>query len=200
MNTRVYLEGGGDSKELHARCREGFRKLLEKCGFEGRMPRLVACGSRNATFDDFSTAHVNAGGGDYVAMLVDSEDTVEDIEQPWSHLKKRDGWNPPADAVDDQVLLMITCMETWIVSDRKALRKHFGQHLQESSLPSIDNTESRDRGVVQSALVQATRSCKNKYSKGKRSFEVVAELDPAELRKHLPSFVRCERVLKDKLR
>ena len=41
----IYLEGGGESKELHSRCREGFRKLLEKNGFKGNMPRLVACGS-----------------------------------------------------------------------------------------------------------------------------------------------------------
>ena len=56
MNARLYIEGGGDSKQLHTRCREGFRKLLERCGFGGRMPRLVACGGRNSTFDDFSTA------------------------------------------------------------------------------------------------------------------------------------------------
>ena len=30
MKKVIYLEGGGDSKELHTRCREGFRKLLEK--------------------------------------------------------------------------------------------------------------------------------------------------------------------------
>ena len=27
----IYLEGGGDSNQLKIRCREGFRKLLEKC-------------------------------------------------------------------------------------------------------------------------------------------------------------------------
>ncbi len=40
MSATIFLEGGGDSKELHIRCREGFRQLLEKCGFKGRMPRL----------------------------------------------------------------------------------------------------------------------------------------------------------------
>ena len=68
----IYLEGGGDDSLVRIRCREGFRKLLAKCGFAGRMPRLVACGGRGAAFDRFKTAHETAG--EYVALLIDSED------------------------------------------------------------------------------------------------------------------------------
>ncbi len=196
----IYVEGGGnDSKELHIRCREGFRKLLEKSGFGGRMPRLVACGGRTAAFDEFSTAHSHAHEGDYVAMWIDSEDPVADIEQTWAHLKKRDGWNKPTGAVDEQVLLMTTCMETWIASDHKAMRDHWGACLQASALPSLHDLESRNRATIQEALVHATRTCKNGYSKGKRSFQILAQLVPVVLRQHLPSFVRCERVLQDNL-
>ena len=28
MRITIYIEGGGDSKELHTRCREGFRRLF----------------------------------------------------------------------------------------------------------------------------------------------------------------------------
>ena len=42
VGARIYLEGGGDSKDGKVRCREGFSKLLRKCGLSGRMPRLVA--------------------------------------------------------------------------------------------------------------------------------------------------------------
>ena len=73
VKAHIYLEGGG-GKDLNARCREGFRKLLESCGFAKRMPKLTACGSRNSAYDDFKTAHAHASGGDYVALLVDSED------------------------------------------------------------------------------------------------------------------------------
>jgi len=66
---RFTLKAGGDSKELHSRCREAFRKLLEKCGFVGRMPRLVACGGRDAAYKDFVTAYSNAAKGSYVALL-----------------------------------------------------------------------------------------------------------------------------------
>jgi len=90
----IYLEGGGDSKELHARCREGFRKLLEQSGFRGRMPRLVACGGRAATFDDFQTEHAQQGWADYVAMLIDSETPVADVEATWAHLATHEGLAP----------------------------------------------------------------------------------------------------------
>ncbi|MBL8879028.1 MAG: DUF4276 family protein [Phycisphaerales bacterium] len=199
MSAKIYVEGGGESKEMHARCREGFRRLLEKCSLKDRMPRLVACGGRNATFDDFSTAHQNNSGNAYIALLVDSEDSVADIEQPWAHLKARDKWDKPNGATDEQVLFMTTCMESWIASDRPTLRKHYGSTLRESALPSLEGMEARDRHAVQDALVNATRDCKNAYKKGKRSFDVVAELSPDELRKHLPNFERFERVLKRKL-
>src|SRR5687768_3161162 len=109
----IYLEGGGDSKELRARCREGFRKLLDSCGYSGRMPRLIACGGRQATYQDFKIAHRKNGAREFVAMLVDSEDPVKDSEAPWAHLKNRDNWAKPAACHHEQVLLMSTCMETW---------------------------------------------------------------------------------------
>lgn len=71
MKAIIYLEGGGNSRELHVRCREGFRKLLESSGFTGIMPRLVACGGRNSVFDDFKRAHFN-NKDKYVAMLMAS--------------------------------------------------------------------------------------------------------------------------------
>ena len=121
MKAHLYIEGG-ESKEDQIRCREGFRKLLEKIGLSGRMPRLSACGSREAVFDDFKTAHARWRANDYIAMLVDSEDPVADIEETWGHLQERDRWD-----------------------------------------------------------------------------KVLAKLDPAVLRRHLPSFVRVERILKAKL-
>lgn len=199
MSAKVYVEGGGDSKDLHSRCREGFRRLFEKCGFKGRMPRLVACGGREDAYDDFTSAHGATRGSDYVALLVDSEEPVADIERIWDHLRHHDGWSKPTGAYDGQALLMTTCMETWVAADRGALREHFGHGLQESALPSSVNMESRPRHQVQDGLENATRKCKGPYEKGKRSFEVLGKLDPAVLRQHLPSFSRCVRVLGENL-
>ncbi|MDO9516987.1 MAG: DUF4276 family protein [Methanosarcinaceae archaeon] len=196
MNT-IYLEGGGDSKELHIRCRKGFRKLLEKCGFKGQMPKLVACGGRDSAFDDFKIAHANKSNSDYVSMLIDSEDPLNNLDA-WEHLKIRDGWDKPLDSEDDQVLFMTTCMETWIVADRDALAKHYGNELQESALPPLVNLESRHRHDIQNDLFHATRNCSNAYKKGKRSFDVLEKLSPHELESHLPSFVRVKQILENR--
>ncbi|MCF7853524.1 MAG: DUF4276 family protein [Candidatus Pacebacteria bacterium] len=198
MSARIYIEGGGDSKELRARCREAFRKLLEKCGFQGRMPKLSACGSRESAYDDFVIAHSYSANGDYVALLVDSEDPVADSDKPWQHLSNRDGWKRPEEADDEQVFLMATCMETWIVCDRESLRKRYPGCLQESALPASHGLERRDRHAIQTALENATRDCKGNYSKGKRSFQLLGLLDPSELRS-LKHFSRMERVLEDRL-
>jgi hypothetical protein len=202
VSATVFIEGaatGPDSKYLQVRCREGFHKLFAKCVLP-RQPALRACGGRGNAYKLFTTAHANAAARDFVALLVDSEDPVADIKKTWAHLKQRDSWKTPDGATDEQVLLMTTCMETWIASDRQALRSHYGAKLQENALPALHDVESRDRHAVQDALVTATRNCKNGYQKGKRSFEVLEVLEPKELKKHLPSFARCEKILKDKLK
>lgn len=200
MKTVIYLEGGGDSKELHTRCREGFRKLLEKCGYKGSMPRLTACGGRESTFADFRVAHESRAPEDYVAMMIDSEHPLEDTEVTWDHLTSRDGWERPPDAADDQVLFMTTSMETWIITDRDSLRSHYGSQLQVSALPALTILETRNRHDIQDALVRATRNCKNAYRKGKRSFDVLSKLMPDSLKPHLPSFRRNLEILDEKLK
>ncbi|MFN0055415.1 MAG: DUF4276 family protein [Planctomycetales bacterium] len=202
VSAKLFVEGGAtgpDSKLLQSRCREGVRKLLEKCGFTRRMPKIVACGGRGATYRDFSTAHANAPQGAFVAMLIDSEDPVSDIDATWMHLKRRDRWEEPPGATDEQVLMMTTCMESWIVTDRTALENHYGADLQESALPSLQSLESRSRDSVLDSLQRATRNCQNAYQKGKRSFEIFGMLSPDNLLPHLPSFSRCERILGERL-
>lgn len=200
MSVHLYIEGA-DSKEDQIRCREGFRKLLEKLGHaeQRRMPRLTACGGRDSVFDDFKTAHAGASAGHFVAMLIDSEDPVADVEITWAHLKARDNWDQPAGATNEQVLFMTTCMESWIVADRETLRKHYGHKLQENGLPPTNNLESRSRSDVLDKLAHATRECSNAYQKGKRSFVVVGELNPTALEPLLPSFARANRILNDQL-
>ena len=94
------------------------------------MPKLTASGGRDSVYNDFKTAQAGASGQDYIAMLVDSEDTVKDLHSPWAHLLQRGGWHMPPGATDEQVLLMTTCMETWIAADRSALSAHYGKCLQ----------------------------------------------------------------------
>lgn len=199
MNKTIYIEGGGDSNELHILCRKGFRKLLENCGFKDNMPRLVSCGGRESAFNHFQTAHANKSNSDYVAMLIDSEDTLTDLDATWSHLKLRDGWDKPSGSENDQVLFMTTCMETWIVADREALANHYGSDLQISALPPLVNLESRSRREIQDDLIQATRNSSKAYKKGKRSFILLEKLSPNTLESNLPSFARVKRILRERL-
>lgn len=195
MITKIFIEGGGNDKDLKTRCREGFRRLLEKCGLTGRMPRLVACGGRQQAYEDFVRGFAS---GEVVALLVDSEEQVVAPEKTWEHLERRKEWQPwsrPNGASDEQVFLMTTCMETWIVADRESLRSHYKASLQESALPALHDLEKVAREKVLSSLVQATRDCSNCYRKSKRSYEVLAKLNPDALRKHLPAFARMVRIL-----
>ena len=204
MSAAIYIEGGAqgaDSKDVNIRCREGFRKLLENCDFgaQRKMPRLTACGGRDSAFDDFKIAHKNNPPGGFVALWVDSEEPLANLEAAWKHLLTRDGWRQPDGATDEQVLFMTTCMETWFVADRQALQAHFKNKLQDSALPPLQDLETRSRHDVQDKLSHATRDCSNAYEKGSRSFEILGKLNPGELKKHLPSFVRVFRILDSRL-
>jgi hypothetical protein len=199
VNKTVYIEGGGDSKELKILCRKGFRILLENCGFRNNMLKLVSCGGRESAFQDFQIAHKNKSNSDFVAMLIDSEEILTDLNETWNHLKIRDSWDKPPGSENEQVLFMTTCMETWIVADRDALIKHYGSKLQEKALPSLVNLESRSHQEIQNDLSHATRNCSNAYKKGKRSFFVLEKLSPDILEMHLPSFARVKHILTNRL-
>lgn len=194
---RIYIEGGGDAKDLKVRCREGFRKLLEGSGFVGRMPRLVACGSRHSAFGDFETAY---GGyrGEYVALLVDSEAPVSDVEAPWAHLEARDGWTRPSGAEDNNAFLMVSSMETWIAADPQAVQLQFGPHVRLSELPSVVAIEARTPASILAALKAATTHCPSPYVKGYISFAVLGRTSPGQL-SQLPAFARMIRILGSRL-
>jgi hypothetical protein len=201
VKVTIYLEGGGsDSKELKTRCREAFSELFKKCELP-RQPAFVACGGRDEAFKRFCIAHSNSKAQDSALLLIDSEDPMSPIEQTWNHLKVRDpSWIRPDKSSDDQVLMMTTCMETWIIADRETLKEYYGSEFKENKLPSPVGIESRDRHAVQDSLRAATKDCKNRYEKGKQSFLVLAVITPAALAVHLPSFVRDLRILKEKLK
>ena len=197
----IFVEGGGNSNPTRRQCREGFAKLLEKCGFRGRMPTIRARGGRNQAFDSFVNAFSRASDSEMVMLLVDSEDPVRDrdINRTWEHLNRRDNWQRPNGADDEDVLMMTTSMETWIIADHETLREHFGQNFQQTALLPLDNLENRGRQDVLTSLERATRNCHASYTKGPKSFEVLGKLSPEILEQYLPSFGRARRILDQKL-
>lgn len=104
---KLYVEGGGDKDCQHSRCREGFRTFLERAGFKGRMPRIVACGGRQNTYDKFKTAC--KAGIECAILLIDSEERVS-ASSPWEHL--RNEFQAPPGISDEHCHLMVVCMES----------------------------------------------------------------------------------------
>ena len=199
MSVALYVEGGGDDKDLKSECRRGFAKLLANMGFKGRLPKIVACGPRNDAYDDFRTAL--GQGLRHPIMLIDSEDLVNETNAPnnpsgaWNHLTACDKWQRPKAASDDQAQLMVTTMETWLVADPSAVIKHFPGMSDKKSLPSVD-LESRTKKDILAALNKATSgSQKGEYKKGRDSFDLLGKLNPEELKTKLPYFRRFAKAL-----
>lgn len=179
MSVAIYVEGGGDSRQLKADCREGFRKFFENAGLAGRMPRVYACGSRNTAFDRFRTKLAKSEvEKTSVLLLVDSEEPVQG-QGPWSHLERRDRWKRPTGADDDNVHLMVQCMESWFLADAERVAAFFGQDFKISNLPKNPNIEEVTTSEVASILKEATKQCNSgPYSKGRHSFRVLAVICP----------------------
>ncbi len=187
MSIKLYVEGGGSSKALKRACRKGFRIFIEKAGLQGRMPKIVASGSRKNAYEDFEKKHDHAAHEDVSALLlVDAEGPVGEAE-PWQHLKDRDGWNRPDGATDDQCHLMVEVMETWFLADRRALRVFYGQGYRENALPPNPQVEQIPKQDVLNGLDRAANgTTKGSYDKGSHSYEILAKIDPEKVKNVSP--------------
>ena len=204
---KIYVEGGGDAALLKTECRQGFSRFFEAAGFKGKMPRVVACGSRNDAFKSFCTA-INQG--EFAFLLVDSEDAIDETCQegnpeqwtPWEHLGKRDNWIKPNSAADLDCHLMVQCMEAWFLADRKTLQDFFGQGFNAKALLSAENAiESVAKKQIYRSLSDATQNCKTKarYGKGEHSFKLLGRIVPDRVTAASPWAKRFIDVLKVKL-
>ena len=138
------------------------------------MPSIHPCGGRMKAFKDFRTALKKAGAEDFIVLLVDSEDSLGVEEGSWAHLKRRDNWDKPVAATDENAHLMVQCMESWFLADNGFHRK---------ALPARPEVEDISKKDVLDSLKAASRHCgkKGKYDKGQHSFEILASLDPAKV-------------------
>ena len=167
MSVKLCVEGGGDRKTLRRNLRRGLGKFIEKAGLQGKMPRMVACGSRNDAYHSFRTAQDR---GEPAMLLVDAEGPVSTSE-PWQHLKARDGWNRPDGATDDQCHLMVQVMESWFLADADALESFYGRDFERRALPARPNIEQVSKRDVRNGLASATRNTtKGSYDKGAPQF------------------------------
>ena len=188
VTAALYIEGGGEGKELRARFREGWKKFFNSAGVGGRT-KIVQGGGRQQTFDRFATAVSDNSPGTVPFLLVDSEGPVAPGHSVWQHLHARDGWSRPAGAGDDRAFLMVQVMETWFLADRGALRSYFGTGFGEKALRAWPKLEDVPKSTVLEALERATVSCRKPYSKGSKgkvSFELLEHIGPARVEAACP--------------
>ena len=189
---RIYIEGGGEARNIKAILREGFSNFLDELRQIARNKQikwsLILCGSRNNAFRDFKNAlrtHPDA----FNVLLVDSEAEVS--KNPWAHLKNRDKW--VSSNIDDaHCHLMVQTMETWIVADIEALKEFYGQGFKEKSIPKTPEIEKIDRKLLAKCLKEATRgTSKGEYHKTRHAPKLLGQLDAREVRHKAP---HCERL------
>ena len=80
---------------------------------------------------------------------------------------------------------MTVSMETWLISDRDALKKVFTKGFQEDKLPSEGPTlETQTKQHIQEAMAAAVRDTPaDRYDKGAHSFKILAHVSPEKLRR-----------------
>lgn len=185
MKVTIYIEGGGDTKRLHSELRQGFKTLFENAGFRGKLPRVIACGSRNDAFRDFTIAFKKKKSSEQVLLLVDSEDNITNDKTKWKFVENRDKWEKPIEASEENIFLMVVCMESWFLSDTGGLKKFFEKDFDESKLPKTDSLENIDKKSLYEGLKKATKeTTKGEYGKGQHSFKILKYLDAVKVSNH----------------
>lgn len=190
---RIYIEGGGESKDTKAALRRGFssffKELVQVANSKKIKWNIILCGSRNNAFRDFKNAladHPNA----FIILLVDSEAPVK--QPPWEHLKLRDNWDSPG--VDEtHCYLMVQAMEAWLMADIDTLKRFYGQGFKENVIPKNINVETIEKDRLESSLKAASRDTKSKgeYQKIQHASKLLEMLDVDKVRK---ASSECDRI------
>jgi Domain of unknown function (DUF4276) len=106
-------------------------------------------------------------------------------------LKCRDGWNLP-DISAEHYHLMVQMMEAWLVADRDALSRFYGQGFNASAIPRNPNVEQISKPDLESALKEATRhTAKGEYHKIHHGPRILSQLNVSRVRK---AATHCDRL------
>lgn len=174
----LYVEGGSRGK-LESECRKGFSAFFGKVGLQGRLPKVIACGSRGDAHKRFRKALSEETSSETPFLLVDSEYPVKDSHSSWQHLQSRDKWQRPKEATEDRAHLMVQCMESWFLADVDALKSYFGNDFRPDRIREREDIENIAKENVITQLKSASQDCKKgAYDKGSHSFAILESIDP----------------------
>jgi hypothetical protein len=176
VSVHVFVEGGGDQSRTKTACRKAFHVFFEKLLADRPKPRIIASGSRDEAYRDFSRS-LSDDSTTFAVLLVDSEDPVPVGRTAGAHLRDRDRWTKALP--DGQVHLMVQCMEAWFLADEETLAQLYGGKFNRSALPPNPNIEEIPKADVFRGLERATAATtKGRYHKTQHGFEILARLEP----------------------
>ena len=185
---RIFVEGGGSTREEQAALRHGFSDLLAKALGTRRMPSVITCGGRDQAFKEWQRA-LKRHPHEICILLVDSEGPVPGGLTPWACLQARTGdthWSKPQGTADDQLHLMVQAMEAWFFADRDALARYYGTNFQPNALPARPDVENIPKQELAKSLAHASRNTtKGAYMKH-HGFALIGQIDPAKVRAASP--------------
>ncbi len=177
MSVCAFVEGGGSQAKAQTACRKAFRLLFEKVLGDRPKPRIIASGSRDEAYHDFCRSLEN-NPDTFPVLLVDSEEPVLDGRNAKAHLQAREKhWTGPMP--DEQVHLMVQCMEAWFLADIPAVASYYEHQIREAALSGNPNIEAIPKRDVMKRLHNATRTTsKGPYHKTRHGFEILERIDP----------------------
>lgn len=188
----IHVEGGGDANSK-ARFREGLMRFMEPlrdlATRSGVRLRVIPGGDRARTFREFRRMRAAARPGAVHLLLVDSEGPLTGAVR--AHLIARDHWDL-ADVADDEIHLMVECMEAWFLADPEALASYYGQDLAAGPLRNTRVVEQiPKRDVIETLKHVTRRTRKGEYHKTYHAFDILASLKPERVRSRAP---HCDRL------
>ncbi len=176
MTVRLFVEGGGNHKLTKTACRKAFHVFLDRLLGDAPKPRIIASGSRDEAYRDFCRS-LSTDANSFAVLLVDSEDPVPAGKTAAEHLRDRDHWTNPLP--DDQVHLMVQCMEAWFLADKVKLQHYYGAGFRAASLSANPAIEAIPKKDMLDGLHRATvTTSKGAYHKTQHGFEILELLDP----------------------
>lgn len=208
---RIYIEGEGGGTEGSARSRKGgasdFRKswqafllpineFAKRKGVAGKF-QCIACGSGDDAYKRFCNLRDTDDDG-LRFLVVDSEKHVDNPSETWHAIGKQ----CPEWADNSNLLLMIQCIETWLVVSLDQVEEYFnskGRHcFERSKVTNWQNPEQIHRHTVQKALENASMNCNQPYRHVDGNF-IIGKVDLVELGEKVPSAKRLKQEMERKI-
>jgi hypothetical protein len=194
---RIYIEGNTKQKGKFntISLREGFNhfflELIERAKAANIVLRLIMCGSKSETFNDFLRA-AEAYRESFVLFLLDSDAPVDENQTPKAFLQKQNPqWNLQV-AAEYQCHLMVHLMESWFLADKDKLAEFYGQGFNRNALARNTNVEKIPKADIESGLLNATRNTqKGAYHKTRHGAKILEIISP---RKVCGAAPHCERL------